>query len=62
MVTAVKLHGASSQVDQTFVTERAGLVAPGATVCHLAPTGTTTSASATLTSPPTVVAASALKY
>lgn len=54
-------HGVGCRVDQIFVTERAGLAAPGATVYHLARTVTTTSASATLASPPTVVAASALK-
>uniref|UniRef100_M4DH43 Uncharacterized protein n=1 Tax=Brassica campestris TaxID=3711 RepID=M4DH43_BRACM len=55
------VQGAGSQVDLTFATERAGLVAQDATVCHLVRTETTTSASAMLPSPPTVVAASALK-
>ncbi|KAL0878112.1 hypothetical protein Bca101_027818 [Brassica carinata] len=54
-------NGAGSRVDRTFVTERAGLAAPGATVCHQVRTETTTSVRATPTSPPTVVAASALK-
>ncbi|KAL0701857.1 hypothetical protein Bca4012_057979 [Brassica carinata] len=56
------VQGADSQVGLTFATERAGLVAQDATVCHLVPTETTTSASVTLASPPTVVAASALKF
>ncbi|CAD5317305.1 unnamed protein product [Arabidopsis thaliana] len=43
------------------VTERAGLAATGATVCLRVRTETTTSASATLASPPTVDAASAHK-
>lgn len=54
-------HGAGFRGGRGCVTERAGLAAPGATAFLLARTETTTSASATLPSPPTVDAASAHK-